>query len=383
MKPREPQARAPGAPLRRIAALVRKETLQVLRDPSSILIGGILPLVLLFLFGYGVSLDLRRVPLCLAIETPSLAATSFAASFEHSGFFAPREVRDRRLCEEDLVGGRIKGIVVAAADFAAHIGREETAPLQVLVDGSDPNTASLIQNYVLGAWTNWAQMEPMSGVAAAPAPVMAVPRIWYNPEHESAQFLLPGLVAVNMTLIGMLLTALVVAREWERGTMEALMSSPLGALELLAGKLVPYFLLGMAAMGLSVGTAILVFGVPFRGSIAALGVMSTLFLLCMLALGLLISTVTRNQFVASQAALIAGFLPAIMLSGFLFEISSMPWPIRMLSYALPARYFVPSLQTLFLAGDIRAVLVPNGLALAGMAALLLAAVLLRTRLRLD
>jgi ABC-2 type transport system permease protein len=275
MTPHERARGAAGSPVRRVWALVRKETLQILRDPSSILIAGILPLVLLFLFGFGVSLDLRNVSICLVVESTTPDASSFAASFARSRFFALREVRDRRQCEADLVAGRVKGIVVVPAAFSARAGRGDAASIQVLVDGSDPNTASLVQNYVTGAWRNWSDVEPMPSAHGSAPPVTPVPRIWYNPAHESAEFLLPGLVAVNMTLIGMLLTALVVAREWERGTMEALMSTPIGSAELLLGKLAPYFLLGMAAMGLSVAAAILVFGVPFRGSFLALAGMST------------------------------------------------------------------------------------------------------------
>ena len=382
-QPPDAARRDAASPGRRVLALARKELLQIVRDPSAILIAGVLPLLLLFLFGFGVSLDLKNVAVCMVVENPTTEATSFAASFAHSSFFAMREVRDRRQCEGDLVAGRVKGIVALPATFSRRAIGGETAPIQVLVDGSDPNTASLVQNYVTGLWHTWnAQQQIITAGAAAPT-VMAVPRFWYNPAHESAEFLLPGLVAVNMTLIGLLLTALVVAREWERGTMEALMSTPIGTFELLLGKLAPYFLLGMAAMGLSVGAAVVVFGVPFRGSFLALAAISAVFLLCMLALGLLISTVARNQFVASQAALIAGFLPAIILSGFLFEIASMPLPIRLITYAMPSRYFVPSLQTLFLAGDIGAVLVPNGLAMAAIATVLLVAVARVTRLRLD
>ncbi|HXQ53022.1 MAG TPA: ABC transporter permease [Stellaceae bacterium] len=382
-KPPDPPRPAAGGSARRVAALVRKELLQILRDPSSILIAGILPLLLLFLFGYGVSLDLKNVAVCVVVETPTPEASSFAASFVHSRFFAMREVRDRRACEADLVAGRIKGIVALPAPYSARAARGESSPIEVLVDGSDPNTAGLVQNYALGLWRTWLSQEQVSNAGAAAAPVTLVPRFWYNPAHESAQFLLPGLVAVNMTLIGTLLTALVMAREWERGTMEALMSTPIGTIELLAGKLAPYFLLGMAAMALSVGSAVLVFDVPFRGSFMALSAISAVFLLCMLAFGLLVSTLARNQFVASQAALIVGFLPAIMLSGFLFEISSMPAPIRILTYIMPARYFVPSLQTLFLVGDIAAILVPNGLAMAAITIVLLIAVGRVTRLRLD
>ena len=173
-------------------------------------------------------------------------------------------------------------------------------------------------------------------------------------------------MAIVLTIIGTLLTALVVAREWERGTMEALLATPVGRLEMLLGKIVPYFALGMVAMGLSVGASVWLFGLPFRGSVLALVVVSSAYLVAMLTLGLLISTRTKNQFVACQAALIVGFLPAFELSGFIFEIDSMPAPIRLLTMILPPRYYVSSLQTLFLTGDVPAVLVPNTLVLAGL-----------------
>src|SRR5262249_11469559 len=272
--------------------------------------------------------------------------------------------------------------------FADRLGRGETAPVQILVDGSDPNTAALVQNYVQGVWQNWLQQETISesslAVRPAAAPlVVAEPRVWFNPEINSRNFLIPGAVAIIMTLIGTLLTALVVAREWERGTMEALMATPIGVGEFLLGKLLPYFVLGMTAMGLSTAVAVVFFGVPFRGSVGALLLVSTAFLADMLPLGLLISTVTKNQFVASQLALISAFLPAFWLSGFIFEIDSMPLPIRMVTRILPARYFVSSLQTLFLAGDVSSILVPNTLALGLIAALLLFALVRATRMRLE
>jgi ABC-2 type transport system permease protein len=378
--PRPPET---GSALRRVAALVRKEMLQVLRDPSSLLIGGVLPILLLFLFGYGVSLDLQDIEVCVVVEQTTPDTTSFAASLAHSPFFDARWVRDRRQCEGDLVAGRIKGIVVLPAMFSANSMRSDDAPIQVLTDGSDPNTAGLLQNYLIGLWQNWQQVDQLTHARTISAPVNLVSRIWYNPAHESREFLLPGLVAINMTLIGTLLTALVVAREWERGTMEALMATPIGIVELLLGKLAPYYVLGMAAMALSVGMTILVFGVPFRGSLPVLAGVSSVFLVDMLAIGLLISTIARNQFVASQAALIIGFLPATMLSGFLFEIPSMPLPIRLITYVLPSRYFVPSLQTLFLAGDVRAILLPNVLTMSLIGAVVLTAVARVTRLRLD
>jgi ABC-2 type transport system permease protein len=376
------------ASLRRIAALVRKESLQILRDPSSYLIAGVLPLLLLVIFGYGISLDLRNIPIGLVIEQASPEADSLVASFRNSHFFTVRLARHRADVEGDLVSGRLKGVVVLAADFADRLGRGETAPVQILVDGSDPNTAGLVQNYVQGVWQNWLEQEAVSASSLAVRPaaaplIVAEPRIWFNPEVNSRNFLIPGAVAIIMTLIGTLLTALVVAREWERGTMEALLATPIGVLEFLLGKLVPYFVLGMAAMGLSVVMAVFFFGVPFRGSVGALLLVSAAFLAAMLPLGLLISTLTRNQFLASQLALISAFLPAFWLSGFIFEIDSMPLPIRLLTRVLPARYFVSSLQTLFLAGDVASVLVPNTLALAAIAVLLLFALVRSTRLRLE
>jgi ABC-2 type transport system permease protein len=190
------------------------------------------------------------------------------------------------------------------------------------------------------------------------------PRAWYNPATISRDYLVPGSIAVVMTVIGALLTSLVVAREWERGTMEALLATPVTAAELLLSKILPYYLLGMMAMALCTLVAVLLMGVPFRGSFLALAGSSTLFLGAALGFGLFLSTTLRNQFEAAQAALTAGFLPAMMLSGFVFEISSMPWPVRLLTRLFPARYFTSSLQTLFQAGTVRAILIPNSLFLA-------------------
>jgi ABC-2 type transport system permease protein len=374
--------------LRRVVGLVRKEMLQIRRDPSSYLIAGVLPFLLLMIFGYGVTLDLRRVPLALVIEQSTPETDSLLASFRNSPYFDVVLAHYRPAVEDQLVAGRVKGIVVVAADFADRLGRQESAPVQIIVDGSDPNTAGLVLNYVEGVWANWLEQEAIShsdmmARSGLPPAVVIEPRYWFNPDVRSQNFLIPGSVAIIMTLIGTLLTALVVAREWERGTIEALMATPVGRAEFLLGKLIPYFLLGMAAMGLSVIAAVYMFNVPFRGSIIALLVVSATFLFCMLSLGLLISTLTKNQFAASQAAMISAFLPAFELSGFIFEIDAMPWPIRWLTYLLPPRYFVASLQTLFLAGDVMEVLVPDTLALAAIGATLFALLVRSTRMRLE
>ena len=233
----------------------------------------------------------------------------------------------------------------------------------MLTDGTEPNTADFVATYVQGAWQKWRSRAPPSGGDAGPGPGPA-PRSWYNPATISRDYLLPGSIAVVMTIIGALLTSLVVAREWERGTMEALLATPVTAAELLLSKILPYYLLGMVAMVLCTLVAVLLMGVPFRGSFLLLAVSSTLFLGAALGFGLFLSTALRNQFNAAQAALIAGFLPAMMLSGFVFEIGSMPWPLRLLTRLFPARYFTSSLQTLFQAGTIPSILLPNDLFLA-------------------
>jgi ABC-2 type transport system permease protein len=273
---------------RRLATLMRKESLQVVRDPSSILIAFVLPTVLLFLFGYGVSLD------------------------KASRYFDVAVARDRRAFEEDLVLGRVRGLIVVPATFTADFAARKSPAVQVIVDGSDPNTASFVQNYTQGVVANWAALRGAETSAHAPA-ISVQQRFWFNAELKSRNFLVPGSIAIVMTLVGTLLTSLVVAREWERGTMEAIMATPVTATELLAGKIVPYFILGLTSMTLCVVIAVLLFGVPFRGSLPALYALSAAFLVPALGQGLLISAATKNQFLASQAALISAFLPAFLL----------------------------------------------------------------------
>lgn len=364
---------------RRTWALLMKETLQILRDPSSILIAFVLPGLLLFIFGYGVSLDAERLPIGLVLEDSTPEIRSFGAAFTESRYFEAQVGPHRRVFEAALWAGELDGIVVVPSYFSARfVGPTGQAPIQVITNGSQPNTAKFVEGYVRGTWQQWLAQQAHR-VGTEPWRLMSLqPRYWYNPQLDSHYFLVPGSVAIIMTLIGTLLTALVVAREWERGTMEALMATPVAIGELLVGKLVPYYLLGMGSALVNVTLAVVLFGVPYRGSVWALALVVTAFLIAALGMGLLISSVARNQFVAGQMALMAAFLPAFLLSGFIFEISSMPLPIRVLTYVLPARYLVASLQTLFLAGDIWAVLVP---AIGSM--LLIAAVLFGLTARLT
>lgn len=347
---------------RRIKALIIKEFHQITRDPSSFLISVVLPLILLFLYGFGVSLDLDHLRIGLVLEDTSPDAQSFAHSMTDSPYFDVKIGRDSREFTHDILNGTVRGIVVVPSYFTVFRNlQDKIAPIQVIADGSEPNTASFVQNYMASTWQNWLHQEQISHHLTGLPLVTSEPRFWYNEQLESRNFLVPGSLAIIMTLIGTLLTSLVVAREWERGTMEAMMATPVSIAELLIGKLIPYFILGMASMTLCVIGAQLLYDLPLRGSWLVLEVVAACFLTTALGLGLLISTVSRNQFVAAQAAMITAFLPAYILSGFIFEIRSMPWPIQWLTYLISARYFVTSLQTIFLVGDIWSLLIKNAI----------------------
>ncbi len=337
---------------RRILALIRKEVRQIFRDPSSILIAFVLPLILLFLFGYGVSLDTTRTRIGVAIERSTPSARGLLAAFQASPYFEVDVATDRRELEQPLTSGQLRGIIVIPASFDADLWKRSATPaVQVIVDGSDPNTAALVQGYaqgVVGVWTRARAVE----AGRVRSPSGSEERFWFNPELSSRFFLVPGSIAIVMALVGTLLTSLVVAREWERGTMEAMMATPVTAIELLLGKIIPYFVLGLASMSLCALVAVWLFDVPFRGSVLALYVISAAFLLPALGQGLLISAATKNQFLASQLALLSAFLPTFLLSGFLFEISSMPRVIQWITNLVPGRWLIPSLQTVFVAGDI-------------------------------
>ena len=355
----------------RLRGLIRKEFLQVLRDPSSIAIAFVMPVILLLLFGYGVSLDAKHVPLALVVEQASGDTASFTGAFQQSQYFRPIVMANIRQAEQALLQGRVNGIVRLREDFDRRLRGTGVAPIQLIVNGVNANDARLIEGYVQGVWANWLEHLARARGEELDMPVRLEQRVWFNSELRSRNYLVPGLIAVIMTLIGALLTAMVMAREWERGTMEALMVTPVAMREVLLGKLIPYFLLGMGGMALSVFMAVWLFGVPLRGSVAALTLAASLFLFVALGMGLLISIVAKNQFVAGQVAIIVTFLPAFILSGFIFDIGSMPHIVQLLTHLIAARYFVSILQTLFLAGDIWWVFVPNALALVVMAAFFL------------
>jgi len=369
---------------RRLRALCRKEMWQILRDPSSNLIAFVLPVIMLLIFGYGINLDSTAVRIGLVLEDSNPDARLFAESLLGSPYLRVTTGQNRTEMAAAMTESRIRGFVVIPRDFSAKLQRrQEAAPLLVVADGAEPNTASFVQNYVLGAWTGWLQQRAATRGELPPARIGIESRFWFNPNAKSRNYLIPGSITIIMTVIGALLTSLVVAREWERGTMEALLASPVTRTELLLSKLLPYYALGIVSLFLCVGVAVGVMGIPFRGSILVLWGIGTLFLACSLGLGLLLSTVLRNQFNAAQAALNLAFLPALMLSGFIYEIRSMPPPIRAVTYLIPARYFVTTLQTIFQAGNVWALLLQSALFLAAAAILFIGLTALRTRRRLE
>jgi ABC-2 type transport system permease protein len=367
----------------RLRGLVRKEFLQIVRDPSSIAIAFLLPLFLLLLFGYGVSLDSEHVPVAFVVEQPDADTASFSAAFQQSRYFKPSFYTDIRKAEQAMLAGRVLAIVVLRQDFAKRLRQAGGAPIQLIVNGVDANSGRIVTGYVQGAWANWLAQSAQQRGQKLEVPVQMEQRVWFNSELRSRNFLVPGLIAVIMTLIGALLTAMVMSREWERGTMEALLVTPLSMREVILGKLLPYFILGMGGLVLSVSMALFLFEVPLRGSLWVLLATSALFLITALGMGLLISTVARSQFVAGLVALIATFLPAFLLSGFIFDIGSMPGVVQLITHVIAARYYVAILQTVFLAGDDWSVILPNALALLTLATIFLGLTWRNARKRLE
>lgn len=343
----------------RLLGMIRKESWQILRDPSSISIAFVMPVVLLFLFGYGVSLDAKHIPVGIVIEQSDLATKSLSGSFNRSEFFNPFHFSNIQDAEQAMDQRKIEGIIWLRSNFSSRMLSGHEVPIAVIINGVDSNQANITRGYIQGVWQAWLERYAESQGIKLSMPAVLEHRVWFNAALSSRLFLVPGLIAIIMTLIGSMLTAMVVAREWERGTMEALMVTPLHMSEMLAGKLIPYFILGMGGMLFSVALAVWQFDVPLRGSFWLLMFSSALFMLVALLIGLLISIVAKNQFVAGLIAIIVTFLPAFFLSGFLFDINSMPAPIQLITFLVPARYFVSILHTLFLAGDIWRVILAN------------------------
>jgi ABC-2 type transport system permease protein len=342
--------------LTRLLAVARKEIIQILRDARSLIIVVLMPAILVLLFGYGVNLDLKGLPVYVIDRDGSQQSQDFLKRFQESEYFnVKRVVTDYAELTRALDDGHAKMGIVIPWDFSQRLRDGRAVQIQALVDGSDDNTANVligyseavVQGYSADVEINWLRAR---GVAMQPAAMSVETRTWYNENLESSAFIIPGVLALVMSVIGAFLTSLTIAREWERGTMEQLISTPVTAMEILLGKLAPYFVLGMFDTIISALIAIYWFHVPFRGSWVTLMVASAMFMVVVLSLGFFISVLAKNQFAASQIALLITFLPAFLLSGFLFSIEQMPVALQWITRILPARYYVSVLKKIFLKG---------------------------------
>jgi len=337
--------------LRRLLAISRKEILQLRRDPRSLGLAFGLPLLLLVIFGYAITWDVRNIETAVLDQDRSVRSRELLDALEASGYFRI----ERRLESADeirplLDAGAVDLVLVVPPDFAAELA-EGGAPaaLQAIVDGSDANTATIVIAYAQGVVASFSRTARVSARTFRP-PIEVRSRVWYNEELESRNMIVPGLVAVIMMIIAAMLTSLTIAREWERGTMEQLAATPVTRLEVVLGKVLPYLAIGLLDVVASAVLGVALFGVPFRGSAALLMVLSFFFLLGSLGLGMFISAVTRSQLLATQVAMVATFLPAFLLSGFMFAISVMPPALRAVTYLVPARYFLVVTRGIFLKG---------------------------------
>jgi ABC-2 type transport system permease protein len=337
-------------------AIARKELFHIFRDWRSLGLVILMPVLLMLLFGYAVSLDVKKVPMAVLDRDKSQESLSFihrfsASSYFHLRFFAQDEKEVKRLIDR----GKVKMGLVLPWDFSKKIKAGRKATVQVLLDGSDSNTANIILTYVQGVARDYnlektfLKIEQLGGQRLHP-PIEGRPRIWFNEELESKNYFIPGLVAVIMSIIGVLLTGQVIVREWEQGTMELLISTPVRKEELIVGKLFPYFFLGLLDLSLAVLMGKWVFEVPFRGSITLLFLLSCIYIIVALALGMTISTMARTQIQANQMAMVIGFLPTFLLSGFTFVIANMPFWLQLITYGIAPRYYVTILKEVFLKG---------------------------------
>lgn len=340
----------------RLLAVARKEVIHILRDSRSLGIVVIMPVTLMLLFGYGVNLDLKGLPVYVYDQDGSQQSQDLLKRFQASEYFhVERVVSSYAAVTRALDDGSAKMGIVIPWNFSQRLSDGGPVEVQALVDSTDDNTANVlmgysqavVQGYSSGIQLNWLQAH---GQSVQPAPVSVDVRTWFNEDLESSAFIIPGVLALVMSVIGAFLTSLTIAREWERGSMEQLISTPVTAMEIMLGKLAPYFVLGMFDVAVCAFLAINWFHVPFRGSYLTLAISSALFMVVVLALGFLISVLAKNQFAASQIALLVTFLPAFLLSGFLFAIDQMPVFLQYITRILPARYYVSVLKQIFLKG---------------------------------
>ena len=341
---------------RRLRAVFQKELRHIVRDQRSLAIALAMPLLFLVLFGYALSLDVDRIPTLVYDADRSPDSRALIQRFAGSRYFQIEGMADNyQAIERGIDANRILMGIAIPRDYSGHVGAGEEAAVQLLLDGSDSNTASIAMGYANSIVANYAfelrsQGQNRKGGVVLAAPVDAQLRVWYNSTLESKNYIVPGLIAVVLMIIASMLTSLTIAREWEMGTMEQLLSTPVRAAEMVLGKMLAFFVVGIIDMAIAVLVGLFIFQVPFRGSFLLLAVTSCMFLFGALFWGIYVSASAKSQMVAFQLGMLSSFLPAMLLSGFVWAIENMPLPIRLITYGVPARYFVTILKGIFLKG---------------------------------
>ena len=367
----------------RMLAMARKEAIQLRRDPRSMVLAFVLPLFLLLFFGYAISWDVRDIPLAVLDEDGGQRSREVVEALAGSTFFSVAErLHSRSEIDDHLRTGGVSGVLIIPVDFTQRLSAGAKAPVQLLLDGSDANTATIALNYADAILARYSRNAVLHGERIT-LPASVVPRVWYNPTLASRNMIVPGLIAVIMSIIAAMLTSLTIAREWERGTMEQLAATPVGRAEVVFGKLLPYLAIGAFDVAITVIAGVVIFGVPFQGSVTLLAAMTLLFLTGALGLGIFISAVLKSQVLATQAAMVATYLPALLLSGFLFDIGAMPPVLRVITFVVPARYFVAVTRGVLLKGTGIEVLWVQGLFMVVFATVGLSLAILAFRKRIS
>ena len=373
-----------------LLALIKKEIKQILRDPSSIVIAFILPIISITIYMYGINLDSVKITMGIKNDDNSPEVATLVKSFGHSKYINSINYDNMEDIKAAVLSSKIKGAVIIPNDFSSKLskaqgenkGVNDRADLLVITDGSEVNTANYVQSYANMIANQWLITSKYK--MHLPQPIINVEnRTWYNPDLNSHYFIVPGSIAITMTLIGILLTSLVIAREWERGTMEALLSTRVRAIHIVLGKYIPYFILGMLSTAFNMFLCVCVFRVPFRGSYFMFFLISGIFLFTSLGIGLMISTALKNQFMASMVSISLGFMPALMLSGLMFPINSMPTFFQYLTMIIPPRYYISFIESEFMAGGVNEIRLANAFYLTILGLLLFAGVYKKTQMRLE
>lgn len=346
------------AGIRRLMALTRKEWYQLLRSTSSLLMGIVLPVILILLIGYGISLDVNHVATAIVLEDHSPTARQMMRFADGSPYIDPVYVNDRRTAEKWLTNHEVEAVLVVPTDFSSQLARKE-AKLQLILNGSEAVTAMSAQRYIEAGVLSCAISQGTKGQ------VTAVNRVWFNDANTSTWFFVPGIIMLVLTISGVFLTSVVMAKEWEQGTFEAIFVTPARIIELILAKVIPYFCIAMLGFFLCLLAGVFLYDLPIRGSLVLIVGESMLYLVDALGLGLLISALTRSQFLACQVSLVVSFLPTIMLSGFLFDMHAQPEAIQVISHLFPTTYYLQLLKSLFLSGNYWPLLIENTAILIG------------------